>query len=52
MSNKKEAAMEALRKVEIEKKSYEHKLAMKEEEFAKKAGAPYMRREDLKSYAT
>lgn len=44
MSNKKEAAMEALRKVEIEKKSYEHKLALKEEEFAKNSGATYMRR--------
>lgn len=52
MSNKKEAAMEALRKVDIEKKSYEHKLALKEEEFAKSSGATYMRREDLKNYAT
>lgn len=51
VSKKKEQKLEEIKKLEVEKISIEKSLRAKEEEYEKKRGSKYMKRDDFRQYA-
>ncbi len=51
MSKKKEAKLDEIKKLEMEKNGLEKQLREKEEQYAKQKGSKYMKRDDFRQYA-
>lgn len=51
MSKKKEAKLDEIKKLEMEKNGLEKQLREREEQYAKQKGSKYMKRDDFRQYA-
>jgi intraflagellar transport protein 81 len=51
VSKKKEAKLDEIKKLEMEKNGLEKQLREREEQYAKQKGSKYMKRDDFRQYA-